>query len=82
MFDALLEKGGQAVFCGHDHVNDWCAIYKGVHLCYNLPGGYAVYNMGTKFGKPETEWIEGVTLTTIHNDGSFDIRHRYNKIFL
>ncbi len=82
MFDAILEKGGQAVFCGHDHVNDWCAIYKGVHLCYNLPGGYAVYNMGTKFGKPETEWVEGVTLTTIHNDGSFDIRHRYNKIFL
>lgn len=82
MFDAILEKGGQAVFCGHDHVNDWCAIYKGVHLCYNLPGGYAVYNMGDKFGKPETEWVEGVTLTTIHNDGSFEIRQRYNRLFL
>ena len=82
MFDAILEKGGQAVFCGHDHVNDWCAVYKGVHLCYNLPAGYAVYNMGDKTGKPETEWVEGVTVTTISNDGGFEIHPRYNRIFL
>ena len=82
MFDAMLEKGGQAVFCGHDHVNDWCAIYKGVHLAYNLPGGYACYNMGDKTGKPETEWVEGVTVTAIHNDGTFDIYPRYNRIYL
>ena len=82
MFDAVLEKGGKAIFCGHDHVNDWCAIYKGVHLVYNLPGGYACYNMGDKTGKPETEWVEGVTVTTIHSDGSFDIHPRYNRIFL
>lgn len=82
MFDAILEKGGQGVFCGHDHVNDWCAIYKGVHLVYNLPGGYACYNMGDKTGKPETEWVEGVTVTTISNDGSFEIHPRYNRIFL
>lgn len=82
MFDAILEKGTQAVFCGHDHVNDWCAVYKGVHLCYNLPAGYAVYNLGDKTGKPESEWVEGVTLTTIKNDGSFGIAQRYNRIFL
>lgn len=82
MFDAILEKGGQAVFCGHDHVNDWCAIYKGVHLAYSLPGGYACYNMGDKTGKPETEWVEGVAVTTISNDGSFEIHPRYNRIFL
>lgn len=82
MFDAILEKGGQAVFCGHDHINDWCAIYKGVHLTYNLPGGYACYNMGSKIGKPETEWVEGVTVTAIHNDGTFDIYPRYNRIYL
>lgn len=82
MFDAILEKGGQSVFCGHDHVNDWCAIYKGVHLVYNLPGGYACYNMGDKTGKPETEWVEGVTVTTVNNDGSFEIYPRYNRIFL
>lgn len=82
MFDAILEKNTKAVFCGHDHVNDWCAIYKGVHLCYNLPGGYAVYNMGTKFGKPESEWVEGVTVTAVHADGTFDIEQRYNRRYL
>lgn len=82
MFDAILEKGGKAVFCGHDHVNDWCAIYKGVYLCYNLPGGYACYNMGDKTGKPESEWVEGVTLTTVHADGTFKIKQRYNRLFL
>lgn len=83
MFDAILETGcTQAVFCGHDHVNDWCAIYKGVYLTYSLPGGYACYNLGDKTDKPESEWLEGVTVTTIRNDGSIDIKPRYNRIFL
>ncbi|MBQ8015310.1 MAG: metallophosphoesterase [Clostridia bacterium] len=83
MFDAILEKGStQAVFSGHDHVNDWCAIYKGVYLVYNLPGGYAVYNLGDKTGKPESEWVEGVTVTTLYADGTLDIKPRYNRMFL
>lgn len=83
MFDAILETGStQAVFAGHDHVNDWAAVYKGVHLIYSLPGGYAVYNMGDKTGKPESEWVEGVTITTLHSDGSIELRPRYNRIFL
>lgn len=83
MFDAILETGStQAVFCGHDHINDWCAIYKGVYLTYNLPGGYAVYNLGDKTDKPESEWLEGVTITTMHQNGSIDIKPRYNRIFL
>ncbi len=83
MFDAILEKGStQAVFSGHDHVNDWCAIYKGVYLVYNLPGGYAVYNLGDKTDKPESEWVEGVTVTTLRSDGTLDIKPRYNRMFL
>ena len=83
MFDAILETGStQAVFAGHDHVNDWAAIYKGVHLVYSLPGGYAVYNMGDKTGKPESEWVEGVTITTLRNDGTIELKPRYNRIFL
>lgn len=83
MFDAILETGcTQAVFCGHDHINDWCAIYKGVYLTYSLPGGYACYNLGDKTDKPESEWLEGVTVTTIRNDGTIDIKPRYNRIFL
>ncbi len=83
MFDAILETGcTQAVFAGHDHVNDWAAIYKGVHLVYSLPGGYAVYNMGDKTDKPESEWVEGVTITTLHNDGRIELAPRYNRIYL
>ena len=83
MFDAILETGStQAVFAGHDHVNDWAAIYKGVHLVYSLPGGYAVYNLGDKTDKPESEWVEGVTITTLHSDGSIELKPRYNRIFL
>lgn len=83
MFDAILETGStQAVFAGHDHVNDWAAIYKGVHLVYSLPGGYAVYNLGDKTDKPESEWVEGVTITTLHNDGSIELAPRYNRIYL
>ncbi len=83
MFDAILEKGStQAVFSGHDHVNDWCAKYKGVYLAYSLPGGYAVYNLGDKTGKPESEWVEGVTVTTLRSDGTLDFKPRYNRMYL
>lgn len=83
MFDAILEKGStQAVFSGHDHVNDWCAIYKGVYLVYSLAGGYACYNLGDKTDKPESEWVEGVTVTTLHSDGTLDFKPRYNRMYL
>ena len=83
MFDAILEKGStQAVFSGHDHVNDWCAKYKGIYLAYSLAGGYAVYNLGDKTDKPESEWVEGVTVTTLHADGSLDFKPRYNRMYL
>ena len=83
MFDAILEKGStEAVFSGHDHMNDWCAVYKGVHLVYSLPDGYNEYHFGTKTDRPESEWVQGATITTLHADGSFDIKQRYNSIYL
>lgn len=82
MFEAILRHGTQAVFAGHDHINDWCAIYKGVRLVYSLSGGYSAYHLGTALGKPETEWQQGVTLTTITADGSLDIRPVYNRKYL
>ena len=82
MFAAIEEKGTtKAVFVGHDHVNDWCALYKGVYFVYNLPGGY-LYHHGTNFGLPESEWVLGVTVTTLKADGSLDIKPRYSRIFL
>ena len=82
MFEAGLEKGLNAVFCGHDHNNDWCGIYKGVYLAYNLPQNYNLYHLGTHMGFPEEKWNQGVTVTKIHADGSFDIAPRYNSMYL
>lgn len=82
MFDAALEKGATAIFCGHDHINDWCGIYKGIHLVYNLPQNYNLYHLGTNMGFPEEKWNQGVTITTLHADGTFDIAPRYNRIYL
>lgn len=82
MFDAALEKGATAIFCGHDHNNDWCGIYKGIRLVYSLPQNYNLYHLGTNMGFPEEKWNQGVTVTTLHGDGSFDNSPRYNSMYL
>ena len=83
MFDAVLETGTtKAIYAGHDHINDWCAIYKGVYLVYSLPAGYNPYHLGTKTNKPESEWMQGVTLTTVHSDGAVEIKSSYNRKYL
>ncbi len=72
LFDAMTEKGSaQAVFFGHDHVNDFAYEYDGIRLSYIQTSGYGVYNMESKFGAPENEWIQGCTLVTFVDDGSF-----------
>lgn len=82
MFAAMEACGGQAVFCGHDHINDWCAIYRGIYLVYNLPGCYNSYHLGTNLGYPERDWVQGVTVTTLQPDGTLEIAPRYNRRFL
>lgn len=83
MFDAICELGStQAVYCGHDHVNDFCANYKGVCFIYSQCGGYETYTMGTNFGWPEEKWIQGVTITEILPDGSITVGRRFNRDYL
>ncbi len=51
MFDAILEEGStKYVFAGHDHVNDYSLIYKGVRLTYALKTGDRCYNDDDKNG--------------------------------
>lgn len=33
----------KALFCGHDHVNDYCGLWRGVQLCYAGGAGYHAY---------------------------------------
>lgn len=81
---ALIKKLDctQAVFSGHDHVNDFCAVYEGVYLVYNQYNGYETYTMEEKQGWKEKDWIQGVTVTDIAPDGTFDISPRYNRMYL
>lgn len=81
LFEAAREVGAEAFFAGHDHVNNFDAVYKGVHLVYVQAGGYEGYNMD-KFDLSESDWTQGVTVMTIKNSGEFEFDRRYNKEYL
>lgn len=84
LFDAMKKNGSQAIFAGHDHVNDWAAIYDGILLVYNQCGGYNCYTMGDYNGHhwDEKDWQQGVTMTTVHKDGSVEVSQRFNARYL
>lgn len=83
MFDAILEKEStQAVFSGHDHVNDYCVLYKGIYLVYNQCCGYETYGLSEKKECDEKDWPLGVTIVKIHINGSFDLAQRFNSMYL
>ena len=79
LFAAMKEKGSaQAVYFGHDHVNDFGVMCDGILLSYIQPSGYSAYNMQTKFDAPENEWIQGATLLNIKTDGTYTAERIYN----
>lgn len=83
MFELIKKLGStQAVFSGHDHVNDFCAMHEGIYLVYNQCGGYETYTMYDKKGWDEKDWMQGVTITDIESDGKFDISPRYSSMYL
>lgn len=82
MFNAIKELGStQAVFAGHDHINDFCAKYDGVYLVYAQCDGYDTYTMG-KFDWDEKDWMLGVTMVDVATDGEINIRQRFNRDYL
>ncbi|MBQ8208991.1 MAG: metallophosphoesterase [Clostridia bacterium] len=83
MFSLIKELGStEAVFSGHDHVNDFCALYDGVYLVYNQTGGYETYTLDEKCDCDEKDWPQGVTITDIEPDGTFDISRRFSSMYL
>jgi hypothetical protein len=79
LFNAMKEKGSaQAVYFGHDHVNNFGVMCDGILLSYIQPSGYGAYNMQTKFDAPESEWIQGATLLNIKPDGTYTADRIYN----
>ena len=79
LFDAMKEKGStQAVYFGHDHVNNFGVMYDGILLSYMQPSGYGAYNMSTKFDAPENQWIQGCTVLNIKEDGTYTAERIFN----
>ncbi len=37
--------GVRAISVGHDHVNDFCGVWQGIHLCYGGGIGYTTYGL-------------------------------------
>ena len=82
LFDAIKETGvTQAVFSGHDHLNNFGVEYEGILLSYIEPSGYGAYGLGRR-GAPESEWLQGYTVLDLLPDGTFSQRQeRYATIY-
>ena len=48
LFKALKEAGVGAVYSGHDHDNDYAAMYRGMRMAYGRSGGFGAYGRLTR----------------------------------
>lgn len=82
MFDAILEMNcTHAIFAGHDHVNNYNSLYKGINFVFAQPSGYGTYDIVSKGIGDETERLQGCTVITINSDGTFNIEQLSNTRF-
>ncbi len=71
LFEAMLELDStKAVFCGHDHENNFSVDYKGIRLSYAMSIDYLAYPGIYKQGIQR-----GCTVITYSPDGSFDCKN-------
>ncbi len=70
IFETLCElKSTQAVFVGHNHLNNFSVEYKGIRLTYGMSIDYLAY-----YGISRWKEQRGCTIIKIRPDGSFDCR--------
>lgn len=70
-FDAIHRSGStQAVFCGHDHMNNAGFRYKGIDLFYGMSVDYLAYPGIYRYGAQR-----GCNVLTINRDGSYEYKH-------
>ncbi len=80
LFAAIKEGGSTtAVFCGHDHLNNYRMLYQGILLCYIENSGYGSYTTASKLGYEEKDWLQGYTKLTLRENGSYDILNVRNS---
>ena len=69
IFDKVVELGNtKAMFCGHDHLNDYGAYYNGVELVYGKSIDYIAYP-----GIENKTEQRGATLINITKDSNYSI---------
>lgn len=68
LFDKCLELGStKGIFFGHDHLNNFTMLYKGIQLTYDYTVDYLAYVGINKYGAQR-----GCTMITTKPDGSFE----------
>lgn len=69
MFDAMREEGKTiAYITGHNHINDFRVLYKGIQLIFNRMSGFSSYNVvSTKRGK---KLLQGCSVYYVDADGN------------
>lgn len=83
LFETILEKGStQALFFGHDHLNNFVFEYKGVKLCYGYSIDYLAYS-----GIDTRGFQRGCTIISCAPSGEATIVHenyyqdKYNPLY-
>jgi len=74
-FQVMKDLGStKAMFYGHDHKNDFTAVYEGIVFSYGVKSTDRVYYEESKLGG---------TLITVHDNNSFEIKpvyHTYSEV--
>ncbi len=85
LFESMKKNGAVAIFSGHDHVNDIAFRLENILLVYVQYASYNAYNLGNYDGivsLPEKDWQQGVTISTVKNDGSIELEQKMNNVYL
>jgi hypothetical protein len=82
MFDAIIQNGStEAIFVGHDHINDYEALYQGVRFVYCQSSGYTSYDVVSKFNLSDSDRLQGCLVVNIGVDGSYNIERIINSSY-
>ncbi|HHU43786.1 MAG: metallophosphoesterase [Bacillota bacterium] len=69
IFEKMVELNStKAIFCGHDHLNDFGITYKGIRLNYGKSIDYVAYT-----GIDKSTWQRGGTIIEIKDNSDFEV---------
>lgn len=72
-FENAVKNGMKAFFCGHDHSNDWGALYQGAYIGYGVKSGRELYYYGKAQGGAYD--LIGGSVITLDAGGAYSLKH-------